>query len=91
MRVPDVVWVSRDLLRQHWNASEFQVAPELCIEVLSPTNTRPEMTEKTAAYLAAGAKEVWIVGEDGVPEIHTSAGRVPTSTLGLEVPRLPED
>jgi hypothetical protein len=55
------------------------------------TNTRPEMTEKTAAYLAAGAKEVWIVGEDGIPEIHTSAGRVVTSTLGFDLPRLPED
>jgi hypothetical protein len=47
------------------------------------------MAEKTAAYLAAGAKEVWIVDEDGVPEIHTSAGRVPTSTLGFELPRPP--
>ena len=90
MRVPDVVWVSRELLQQHWNASAFNVAPELCVEVLSPTNTRIEMAEKTAAYLAAGAKEVWVVGEDGSPAIHTTAGRVPTSTLGFELPRPPE-
>jgi Uma2 family endonuclease len=90
MRVPDVAWASRELLEQHRNENEFRVAPELCVEVLSPTNTRIEMAEKTAAYLAAGAKEVWIVGEDGIPEIHTSAGRVPTSTLGFELPRLPE-
>jgi Uma2 family endonuclease len=89
MRVPDVVWVSQDLLGRHLNENEFLVAPELCVEVLSPTNTRIEMAEKTAAYLAAGAKEVWIVDEDGVPEIHTSAGQVSASTLGFELPRPP--
>jgi len=36
-------------------------APELCIEVVSPSNSRKEMNEKAAAYLAAGAEEVWIV------------------------------
>jgi Uma2 family endonuclease len=89
MRVPDVAWVSRELLEQHRNEDEFRVAPDLCVEVLSPTNTRIEMAEKTAAYLAAGAKEVWVVEANGVPEIHTSAGRVSTSTLGFELPRLP--
>ena len=90
MRVPDVVWVSPELMEQHRNEKEFRVAPDLCVEVSSPTNTRIEMEEKAAAYLAAGAKEVWIVGEDGVPEIHTSAGRVSASTLGFELPRPPD-
>jgi len=89
MRVPDVAWASRELIERHRNEKEFRVAPELCVEVLSPTNTRIEMAEKTAAYLAAGAKEVWVVDEDGVPEIHTSAGRVSASTLGFELPRPP--
>jgi Uma2 family endonuclease len=91
MRVPDVVWASPEFMTQHRNEKQFRAAPDLCIEVLSLTNTRIEMVEKTAAYLAAGAKEVWIVGEDGVPEIHTSAGRVSVSTLGFELPRLPAD
>jgi Uma2 family endonuclease len=86
-----VVWVSRELMERHRNEKQFRVAPDLCVEVLSPTNTRIQMAEKTAAYLAAGAKEVWIVGEDGVPEIHTIAGRVSASTLGFELPRLPAD
>jgi Uma2 family endonuclease len=89
MRVPDVVWASPEFMAQHRTVKELRVAPDLCIEVLSPTNTRIEMAEKRAAYLAAGAKEVWIVDEDGVPEIYTSAGRVPASTLGFALPRLP--
>jgi Uma2 family endonuclease len=89
MRVPDVVWVSAELMGRHRNETEFRVAPELCVEVLSPTNTWAEIAERVAGYLAAGAIEVWVVGEDGLPEIHTSAGRVPRSTLGFELPRPP--
>jgi Uma2 family endonuclease len=89
MRVPDVVWASAECMERHKNEKEFRVGPDLCVEVLSPTNTRAEMAEKRAAYLAAGAREVWIVGEDGAPEIHTSAGQVATSTLGFELPRPP--
>lgn len=48
------------------------------------------MAEKVAAYLAAGAREVWLVGEEGAPEIYTHAGRVPASTLGFELPRPPK-
>jgi Uma2 family endonuclease len=89
MRVPDVVWASPEFMEHHRHEEEFRVAPDLCVEVLSPTNTRAEMSEKVAAYLAAGAREVWLVGDDGVPEIHTSAGRVSASGLGFELPRPP--
>ena len=89
MRVPDVVWASPEFMQHRRNDKEFRVAPDLCIEVLSPRNTRPEMAEKAAAYLAAGAREVWLVGDDGVAEIHTSTGPVPTSTLGFALPRPP--
>ena len=89
MRMPDVVWASAEFMATHGIEKQFRVAPELCVEVLSPTNTRPEMAEKTAAYLAAGAREVWLVGEDGAPEIHTSSGRASVSTLGFELPLPP--
>ena len=36
-------------------------APEICIEVVSPSNSVKELEEKKTAYLAAGAEEVWIV------------------------------
>jgi Uma2 family endonuclease len=89
VRVPDVVWASPEFMRRHGSESEFRAGPDLFVEVLSPTNTRAEIGEKVAAYLAAGAREVWVVGDDGVREIHTSAGRVTASTLGFELPRPP--
>lgn len=89
VRVPDVVWASAEFMKRHGSESEFLAGPDLCVEVLSPTNTRAEIGEKVAAYLAAGAREVWVVGDDGVPEIHTSAGRVAASALGFDLPRPP--
>ena len=90
MRIPDVVWASPEFMRLHGTESEFRAGPDLCVEVLSPTNTRAEIDEKIAAYLAAGAREVWVVGTDGVPEIHTTDGQVAASTLGFDLPPPPK-
>jgi Uma2 family endonuclease len=37
------------------------IVPDLCIEVLSPSNGPREIHEKADEYLAAGIEEVWIV------------------------------
>jgi len=37
------------------------LAPDICIEVLSPGNTIAEMKRKRAEYFASGVKLVWIV------------------------------
>jgi len=36
-------------------------APELAVEVVSPSNTKKKLAEKTELYLANGSLEVWIV------------------------------
>ena len=59
--VPDLAWASTPFMTRHAGQWVLTEAPELCIEVVSPTNSVKEMEEKTAAYLAAGAQEVWIV------------------------------
>lgn len=41
------------------------LAPELCIEILSATNTVEEMDVKRGLYLNAGAEEIWLVTEEG--------------------------
>jgi Uma2 family endonuclease len=63
--VADVVWCSPDFLARHGNERVLQRAPEICIEVLSPSNSTREIDEKRTAYLAAGALEVWIVDPVG--------------------------
>lgn len=59
--VADVAWASADFMRAHGTQTPFTQAPELCIEIASPSNSRKELREKVDAYLAAGAIEVWIV------------------------------
>jgi hypothetical protein len=38
----------------------FERAPEICVEIVSPSNSRSEITEKRALYFDAGAAEVWV-------------------------------
>jgi len=40
------------------------LAPELCVEVLSPNNRWANIEEKIELYREAGAEEVWVVGAD---------------------------
>ena len=61
LRVTDVAWASDEFMRAHANETPFMVAPEICIEVASPSNSARELQEKVAAYLAMGATEAWIV------------------------------
>ncbi len=63
--VADVVWCSTAFLARHGAERVFQAAPEICVEVLSPSNSTKEIDEKRAAYLAAGALEVWVVDPIG--------------------------
>jgi len=83
VRVPDVAWASPGFMNRHGSESPLPRAPDLCVEVLSPTNSRIEMQEKTAAYLAAGAAEVWLVAEDGTVEMFNATGRIAVSALGI--------
>ena len=59
VRAADIAWASTKTMRELGNRSCFPKAPEICVEVLSPANTKAEMAEKTALYFDAGAVEVW--------------------------------
>ena len=59
VRAADVAWASSEKMRELGNRSCFPTAPEICVEVVSPGNTKAEIEEKTALYFDAGAMEVW--------------------------------
>jgi Uma2 family endonuclease len=85
VRVPDVAWASADFMRRHGTMTPFPSAPEICVEVLSPSNSDVEIREKVAAYLAAGAREVWVVALDGAIAIVDDTGAQPVSAFGISV------
>ncbi|MCU0868226.1 MAG: Uma2 family endonuclease [Burkholderiales bacterium] len=74
VRVPDVVWASPAFVAAHGFETPFRSAPEIVVEVMSPSNTVDELDEKTRAYLAAGAVEVWWVSDDGTTHARTADG-----------------
>jgi Uma2 family endonuclease len=59
--VADVAWGSAQFISAHGTETPLMWAPDLCIEVVSPSNSVKELQEKLTAYLAAGAEEVWIL------------------------------
>jgi Uma2 family endonuclease len=65
VKVADVAWFSGDFAARYKGITPFPSAPELCIEVVSPSNSPKEMTEKIHLYLGYGAREVWTVSEAG--------------------------
>jgi Uma2 family endonuclease len=84
--VADVAWASRQFVSAHGAENPLTRAPELCIEVVSPSNSVKELDEKVDAYLGAGADEVWIVyATSKRVEFHTAKGRVPGSRYPVDL------
>ncbi|TAN51676.1 MAG: Uma2 family endonuclease [Methylococcaceae bacterium] len=65
VKVADVGWCSPEFLACHAYQTPYAQAPEICVEIRSPSNSDEEMRGKVALYLNAGAKEVWVVSEAG--------------------------
>lgn len=61
IRSPDVSFVRAELADAHDEDEWYPHAPDLAIEVVSPSNTRRDVTEKTAMWLAHGGRSVWVV------------------------------
>jgi Uma2 family endonuclease len=86
VRVPDVAWASREFLEAHANEDAYSLAPEICVEVISPSNTDEEMLEKRELYLARGAKEVWTCDLEGHINFYAYAGKLERSNMVPEFP-----
>ena len=62
VRGPDVAFVSRERFAATGDpVGAVPGAPDLAVEVLSPSNTPASVHAKVADYLAAGTRLVWIV------------------------------
>ena len=90
IRVPDVIWMPSERWAACKGQSPLEVVPDVCVEVLSPSNTREEIEMKVGAYLRGGAHEVYVVGLKGEIEIFGPKGKRDSSALGI-VLALPAD
>ena len=83
----DVVYISK----ARWDAIEDYLfgAPEMVIEVLSPSNTADEVTDKRSTCLENGCREFWVVNpKRRLVEVSTPDERTITYKSGQEIPLL---
>jgi len=65
VRAADAAWFSDDRYARVRGQSVFEIAPEICVEVLSPRNTAAEMKSNRDLYFSAGAIECWTCDLNG--------------------------
>ena len=88
VKVADVAWASDNFIAKNRGNNPFQEAPELCIEILSPSNSALEMKEKKELYFAKGAREFWICDQNGKITFYNNTGECNHSALFTSFPDL---
>lgn len=73
VRIPDIAVISEGRLARLDEIPEG--APDLAVEIISPSNTLREMERKVSDYFAAGSKRVWLIyPEEREVYIHGASG-----------------
>lgn len=86
VRAPDVAWCSDAFLAAHPEEAPLSGAPEICVEVASPSDALPKLREKAAAYVKAGATEAWILyPRSRQAEIYGLDGRRATTSFPVDL------
>jgi Uma2 family endonuclease len=88
VKVPDVAWGSNEYYQHHKNDLAATSAPEICIEIISPSNNMKEMRAKIKLYLKAGAKEVWLMNEQGEIKYFDINGQKQQSSFNVSIEML---
>lgn len=85
--VADVAYLSRERHQAVDPDDYIQGAPEIVVEVLSPSNTATEMIEKESLCLGNGGREFWVVYPDRrLVRVSTPDGHALTYRSGQEIP-----
>jgi Uma2 family endonuclease len=77
VRIPDVSFFARGKLTwpKHGATPIAPLAGDLVVEVVSKSNTKPEIARKLSEYFAAGSKLAWVVEpKPQTVRVHTSPG-----------------
>jgi Uma2 family endonuclease len=86
VKVADVVWMSLERYQQTEAEDVLSIAPEICIEIKSASNTQAEMRQKKDLYLEARAEEVWFCNEQGIMSFYNQQGQLSKSILVPDFP-----
>jgi len=87
VKAADVAWASPQRIRELGEKVFFSHAPEVCVEVMSPSNTDAEIQEKMALYFDAGAVEVWLCSPGGAMSFFVGSGPTKSSETCPQFPK----
>ena len=68
VRAPDVAWIASGRIPEGTEGYP-ELAPDLAVEVKSPSNSNPEMGEKASMWLSFGSQQVWILNPENTTVI----------------------
>lgn len=89
--VADVGWVTPDRWKILEDEYSCSIAPEICVEVWSPSNTAREIAMKRRLYLQKGAVEFWYCDKNGKVTFFNADGPLAQSALCPEFPHKVEN
>ncbi len=61
VRAADVLYVSNERYARKGSGAFLDVSPDLVVEILSPSDTWTDVTQKLRDYFAIGVRMVWVV------------------------------
>ena len=87
VKAADVAWVSNERRASHANDPVYLIAPEICVEIVSPSNSDDELNERKRLYFEKGASEFWLCGMSGHMTFFDPAGPIEHSALCCDFPK----
>ncbi len=86
VKVADVAWLSDAFVTQFGFETPYDHAPEICVEIISPSNSSVTIKEKIELYLERGAKEVWTCDLKGNVQFYGTEGGLERSVIAPDFP-----
>ncbi len=90
VRAADAAWYSDERYATVRGQLAFEMAPEICVEVLSPSNTDEEMQVKRQLYFDAGAEECWTCDLQGRMSYYKKEEPTTPKTSSKQCPEFPD-
>ena len=75
-KVADVAWFSNERFARIRHETEAPIAPEICVGILSASNTSEEMREKAQLFFEKEAQEFWLCTEEGEMSFYNRTGQL---------------
>ncbi len=85
-KVADVAWFSGERWDTVKRETECPIAPEICVEVISGSNSNEEIQEKRKLYFEQGAKEFWSCDQNGRMRFYGPEVQLVKSRMVLDFP-----